>query len=93
VSPRIRIFLLTLLTALVIAPAHASAATSACGNDLGPYAPANQDQTVHPDLQRFVSKRMKAATTEVASSHVPMLSKPAVVLDAIRAAASAVQKG
>jgi hypothetical protein len=39
-----------------------------------------QDQTVHPDLQRFVSKRMKAATTEVASSHVPMLSKPDIAL-------------
>ena len=45
-SPRIRIFLLTLLTALVIAPAQASAASSACGVDLGPYAPASQDQTV-----------------------------------------------
>jgi pimeloyl-ACP methyl ester carboxylesterase len=54
------------------------------------YVLANQDQTVHPDLQRFVSKRMKATTTEVASSHVPMLSKPDVVLDAIRKAASAV---
>ncbi|HVI17652.1 MAG TPA: hypothetical protein VM712_04710, partial [Gaiellales bacterium] len=48
-SPRIRIFLLTLLTALVLAPAQASATTSACGNDLGPYALANQDQTVVPD--------------------------------------------
>ena len=57
------------------------------------YVLATEDQTVHPDLQRSVSKRMKAATTEVTSSHVPMLSKPAVVLDAIRAAASAVQKG
>jgi pimeloyl-ACP methyl ester carboxylesterase len=54
------------------------------------YVLANQDQTVHPDLQRFVSKRMKANTTEVASSHVPMLSKPDVVLDVIRTAASAV---
>jgi len=54
------------------------------------YVLANQDQTVHPDLQRFVSSRMKAATTEVASSHVPMLSKPDVVLDVIRKAASAV---
>jgi pimeloyl-ACP methyl ester carboxylesterase len=52
------------------------------------YVLANQDQTVHPDLQRFVSKRMKAATTEVTSSHVPMLSKPDVVLDVIRKAAS-----
>ena len=54
------------------------------------YVLANQDQTVHPDLQRFVSKRMKATTTEVASSHVPMLSKPDVVLDVIRKAAGAV---
>ena len=53
------------------------------------YVLANQDQTVHPDLQRLVSKRMKAATTEVTASHVPMLSKPDVVLDVIRKAASA----
>jgi len=54
------------------------------------YVLANQDQTVHPDLQRFVSQRMKAATTEVTSSHVPMLSHPDVVLDVIRKAASGV---
>jgi pimeloyl-ACP methyl ester carboxylesterase len=54
------------------------------------YVLASQDQTVHPDLQHFVSKRMKATTTEVTSSHVPMLSKPDVVLDMIRKAASAV---
>ena len=54
------------------------------------YVLASQDQTVHPDLQRFVSKRMNAATTEVATSHVPMLSKPDVVLDVIRKAASAI---
>ena len=55
------------------------------------YVLANQDQTVHPDLQSFVSKRMKATTTEVASSHVPMLSKPDTVLEVIRTAVSAVQ--
>jgi pimeloyl-ACP methyl ester carboxylesterase len=54
------------------------------------YALADQDQTVHTDLQRFVSKRMKADTTEVTSSHVPMLSNPDVVLDVIRKAANAV---
>jgi pimeloyl-ACP methyl ester carboxylesterase len=54
------------------------------------YVLSNQDETVHPDLQRFVSKRMKAATTEVTASHVPMLSKPDVVLDVIRKAASTV---
>ena len=55
------------------------------------YVLATQDQTVPPDLQRFVSKRMKAATTEVASSHVPMLSKPDTVLEVIRTAVGAVQ--
>jgi pimeloyl-ACP methyl ester carboxylesterase len=55
------------------------------------YVLANQDQTVHPDLQRFVSERMKAVTTEVTASHVPMLSKSDVVLDVIRKAASAIR--
>jgi pimeloyl-ACP methyl ester carboxylesterase len=54
------------------------------------YVLSTQDQTVNPDLQRFVSKRMKADTTEVASSHVPMLSHPDVVLNVIRKAASSV---
>ena len=54
------------------------------------YVLATEDQTVHPDMQRFVAKRMKATTTEVTASHVPMLSKPDVVLDVIRRAASAV---
>ena len=39
-----------------------------------------------------VAKRMGAATTEVDSSHVPMLSNPKLVLDLIRKAAHAVQK-
>jgi len=54
------------------------------------YVLATKDQTVHPDMQRFVAKRMNATVTEVASSHVPMLSKPEIVLDVIRKAASAV---
>ncbi|MET4722072.1 pimeloyl-ACP methyl ester carboxylesterase [Bradyrhizobium japonicum] len=54
------------------------------------YILASKDQTVHPDLQHFVSKRMNATVTEVPSSHVPMLSKPDVVLDVIRKAANAV---
>jgi hypothetical protein len=56
------------------------------------YIVATQDRTVQPDMQRFAANRMKATTTEVASSHVPMLSKPDVVLDVIRKTASAVQK-
>jgi len=54
------------------------------------YIVAKNDRTVHPDLQRFVAKRMGATTVETDSSHVPMLSKPAVVLDVIRKAARTV---
>jgi pimeloyl-ACP methyl ester carboxylesterase len=54
------------------------------------YVVAKNDRTVHPDLERFVAKRMGATTVETDSSHVPMLSKPAVVLDVIRKAARSV---
>jgi pimeloyl-ACP methyl ester carboxylesterase len=54
------------------------------------YVLANQDQTVHPELQHFVSKRMNAQTTELAASHVPMLSQPKAVLDVIQKAAASV---
>jgi pimeloyl-ACP methyl ester carboxylesterase len=53
------------------------------------YVVATQDRTVHPQLQRFVAKRMGAKTHEVNSSHVPMLSQPQFVLDVIRDAAAA----
>jgi pimeloyl-ACP methyl ester carboxylesterase len=56
------------------------------------YIVANKDRTVQPDLQRFLAKRMNATTRAVDSSHVPMLSQPAVVIDVIRAAAKAVQE-
>src|SRR5882724_3896942 len=55
------------------------------------YIVAKNDRTVHPDMERFVAKRMGAKVTEVASSHVPMLSHPDVVIDVIRTAATAVQ--
>jgi len=56
------------------------------------YIVATKDRTVQPELQHFVAKRMGAITVETASSHVPMLSNPALVLDVIRKAANAVQK-
>ncbi|MFJ5552927.1 alpha/beta fold hydrolase [Streptomyces sp. NPDC093225] len=49
-----------------------------------------QDHAVVPDLQRFEVERMGATAVEVDSSHVPMLSKPEVVLDLIRDAARSV---
>ena len=53
------------------------------------YILATLDRTVHPELQRFVAKRMNATVHEVASSHVPMLSNPKLVIDVIRTAADA----
>jgi pimeloyl-ACP methyl ester carboxylesterase len=57
------------------------------------YIVGKNDRTVHPDMERFCAKRMNATTVEVDSSHVPMLSKPAVVIDVIKKAATAVQAG
>jgi pimeloyl-ACP methyl ester carboxylesterase len=55
------------------------------------YVIAKNDRTVHPELQRSVAKRMGATVVEADSSHVPMLSQPALVLDVIRKAAAANQ--
>lgn len=52
------------------------------------YIVAKNDRTVHPELQRFIAKRMGATIFEVASSHVPMLSNPDFVIDVIRQAAN-----
>jgi pimeloyl-ACP methyl ester carboxylesterase len=56
------------------------------------YIVANDDRTVHPDLERFVANRMGATTYDLDSSHVPMLSHPDIVLDVIREAASAIHE-
>lgn len=54
------------------------------------YIVAKQDRTINPDLERFMAQRMGATTVEADTSHVPMLSNPALVLDSIRAAARSV---
>jgi pimeloyl-ACP methyl ester carboxylesterase len=54
------------------------------------YIVGANDQTVNPELERFVAKRMGATVYDIQSSHVPMLSHPDVVIQAIRAAAAAV---
>jgi pimeloyl-ACP methyl ester carboxylesterase len=55
------------------------------------YIVAKNDRTIQPDCERFLAKRMGATTTEVASSHVVMLSQPQVVIDVIRNAVKATQ--
>src|SRR6201981_262161 len=56
------------------------------------YIVGKNDRTVHPNMERFVAKRMGATTTEIASSHVPMLSHPDLVINVIRAAVKAAQE-
>jgi len=51
------------------------------------YIVGSEDRTVQPELQRFLAERMGANITELASSHVPMLSQPRRVYDVIRKAA------
>ncbi|MDM9646381.1 alpha/beta hydrolase [Rhizobium sp. S163] len=55
------------------------------------YILGSEDRTVHPDLQHFLAERMKAKTTVLSSSHVPMLSQPEVVYKVIKDAADTVQ--
>jgi pimeloyl-ACP methyl ester carboxylesterase len=55
------------------------------------YIVANNDRSVHPELERFCAQRMGATTYQADSSHVPMLSNPSLVIDVIRTAVNAVQ--
>jgi pimeloyl-ACP methyl ester carboxylesterase len=56
------------------------------------YIVGANDRTVHPELERFVAKRMNARMTELQSSHVPMLSQPQRVYEVIREAAETVSQ-
>jgi pimeloyl-ACP methyl ester carboxylesterase len=40
------------------------------------YAVSTEDRTINPDLQRFMAKRMSAATIEVKASHLALISHP-----------------
>ena len=46
----------------------------------------------HSGANPQLKKRMGATVVEVESSHVPMLSKPDVVIEVIRKAAKAIQE-
>jgi pimeloyl-ACP methyl ester carboxylesterase len=56
------------------------------------YIVGKQDQTVHPDLERAMAKRMGSTTYELDSSHVPMVSQPGKVLEVIHAAIKGVME-
>ena len=54
------------------------------------YIVGANDHSVHPELHRFVAKRMGADTTELQSSHCAMLSQPDRVVEVIQKAAASV---
>ena len=56
------------------------------------YIIGSEDRTIQPELERFLAKRMNAKVTELASSHVPMLSQPRRVYEVIRDAAGNIQR-
>ena len=51
------------------------------------YAVSKQDQTINPDLERFLAKRMNATTVELAAGHLSLVSHPREIADLILAAA------
>ncbi len=51
------------------------------------YAVSTEDRTINPDLERFMAKRMGAATIEVKASHLSLISQPAIIAGLILNAA------
>ena len=51
------------------------------------YAVSKLDQTINPDLQRFLAKRMNATTVELEAGHLSLVSNAKQVADLILAAA------
>ena len=47
------------------------------------YAVSKQDQTINPDLERFLARRMNATTVELDAGHLSLVSHPKEVADLI----------
>ena len=55
------------------------------------YIVAANDRMIHPDAQRALARKIKATTTTLRTSHVPMVSQPRKVADVILAAAHSIK--
>lgn len=55
------------------------------------YIVATEDQTIPPDAERFMGKRIGATVTEIKGSHVVFISHPEEVAKVVEAAAQAVK--
>src|SRR3981189_3120165 len=56
------------------------------------YAVSKLDQTINPDLERFLAKRMNATTVELEAGHLSLVSHPKEIADLILAAAGRKEK-
>lgn len=52
---------------------------------------AKNDKALHPDLQRFMAKRINAETIEIESGHVAMVAHPKEILHVIEEAANSIK--
>jgi pimeloyl-ACP methyl ester carboxylesterase len=48
---------------------------------------SKRDETISPDLERFLATRLKATTVEVDAGHLSLVSHPQEIADLILAAA------
>lgn len=55
------------------------------------YIVAANDRMINPDAERALAKKIKATTTTLPTSHVPMVSQPSKVADVILAAARSIK--
>ena len=71
------------------ADALATAKTSTAAWRVKPsfYQVSTEDRTINPELERFLAKRMKATTIELASGHLSLVSHPRQIADLILTAA------
>lgn len=57
------------------------------------YAVSKQDQTINPDLERFLAKRMNATAIELDAGHLSLVSHPHEIADLILQAAGVTDAG
>jgi pimeloyl-ACP methyl ester carboxylesterase len=57
------------------------------------YAVSKDDQTISPDLERFLAARMKAETVELDTGHLSLITHPREIADLILAAAGQKNSG
>ena len=55
------------------------------------YIVAANDRMIYPDAERALARKIKATTTTLSTSHVPMVSQPRTVADVILAAARSIK--